>query len=165
MGQVKKLRKSTKYLLIIGLIKFILFVVKILPWTWTSYFCGQLGKLAYYVVNEERRKTISNLTIAYGDEKSKAEIVQMAKEVFENLGRSAAEAAIKLRMTDKEKYFRNVEVEGMEYAEQAFKKGKGVINVVPHIGCWEASSKAYTLLGFPAGAVAKPLKNEMLNNW
>ena len=70
-----------------------------------------------------------------------------------------------LRRTDKEKYFSNVEVVGMEHAERAFKRGKGVINIVPHIGCWEAASKAYTLLGFPAGAVAKPFKNQMLNNW
>jgi len=143
----------------------ILFTVKIFPWTWTSYFCAQLGWLAFYVVKEERRKTIQNLTIAYGTEKSKEEIYQMAKEVFINLGRSAAEAAIKLKLTDKEKYFSNVEVVGMEHAQEALKRGKGVINVVPHIGCWEAASKAYTLLGFPAGAVAKPLKNEMLNNW
>jgi KDO2-lipid IV(A) lauroyltransferase len=113
----------------------------------------------------ERLKTIRNLTIAYGGEKSEKEIEQMAKEVFMNLGRAAAEAAIKLKLTDKEKYFSNVEVVGMEHAEQAFKRGKGVINIVPHIGCWEAASKAYTLLGFPAGAVAKPFKNQMLNNW
>ena len=165
MGQLRKLRKSIKYVLIIGLIKAILFIVKIFPWTWTSYFCAQLGLLAFYLVKGERLKTIRNLTIAYGDEKSEKEIEQMAKEVFLNLGRAAAEAAIKLKLTDKEKYFSNVEVVGMEHAEQAFKRGKGVINIVPHIGCWEAASKAYTLLGFPAGAVAKPLHNQMINNW
>ena len=165
MGKLRKLRKSIKYVLIIGLIKAILFIVKIFPWTWTSYFCSQLGLLAYYLVKGERLKTIRNLTIAYGGEKSEKEIEQMAKEVFMNLGRAAAEAAIKLKLTDTKKYFSNVEVVGMEHAEQAFKRGKGVINIVPHIGCWEAASKAYTLLGFPAGAVAKPFKNQMLNNW
>ncbi len=165
MSMLKKLRKSIKYLLIIILIKSILLIVKIFPWAWTSYICGQMGKLAYYLIKEERIKTISNLTIAYGSKKNESEIKQMAKEVFENLGRAAAEAAIKLRITDKEKYFKNVEVVGLEHAQQAFQRGKGVLNIVPHIGCWEAASKAYQLLGFPAGAVAKPLKNEMLNHW
>jgi len=165
MGKIKKLRKSVKYLLIITFIKFILLIVKIFPWTWTSYFCAQLGKLAYYLVKGERLKTIRNLTVAYGSEKSKAEIKQMAKEVFENLGRSAAEAAFKMRLTNKEKYFSNLEVVGLEHAQEAFERGKGVLNIIPHMGCWEAASKAYQLLGFPAGAVAKPLKNEMLNNW
>ncbi len=164
MSRIKKLRKSIKYLLIIGLIKVILFIVKILPWRWTSYFCSRLGLLAFYLIKRERIKTINNLKIAYGSEKSETEIVKMAKEVFVNLGRSAAETAIKLTMTDKDKYFSNVEVIGMEHAEKAFQRNKGVINIVPHLGCWEAASKAYTLLGFKAGAVAKPLKNERLNN-
>lgn len=162
---MRKLRKSIKYLLIIGLIKFILLLVVILPWSWTSKFCAFLGFLSFYFVTGERNRSLKNLTIAYGGEKTDLEIRQMAKEVFVNLGRSAAEAAIKLRMTNKKRFFSNVEVEGMEHAEEAFRRGKGVINLVPHIGCWEAASKAYTLLGFPAGAVAKPLKNEMLNNW
>jgi len=165
MSQLKKLRKSIKYLLIIALIQFILFMVKIFPWPWTSFICGQMGKLAFYLVKGERLKTLKNLTIAYGAEKSESEIKQMAKEVFENLGRAAAEAAIKMKLTEKEKYFSNVEVVGLEHAQAAFNRGKGILNIVPHIGCWEAASKAYTLLGFPAGAVAKPFKNDMLNNW
>ncbi len=165
MGKAKKLRKSIKYLLIIGLIQGILFLVKILPWSWTSRFCALLGSLAYYLLKSERTKTVRNLTIAYGSEKSEAEIIKMAKEVFENLGRSAAEAAIKLKLTDKDKFFSNVEVVGIENAQKAFNRSKGVLIVIPHLGCWEAASKAYTLLGFQSGAVAKPLKNEMLNNW
>ena len=67
-------------------------------------------------------------------------------------------------MTDKEKYFSNVEVVGVENAVRAYESGNGVINIIPHLGCWEAASKAYALLGFSAGAIAKPLKNERLNN-
>lgn len=164
MGRLKKLTKSIKYSLIIGLIKFVLLLVQFMPWTWTSNFCALLGKLAFYLIKEERIKTINNLTIAYGHEKGETEIKHMAREVFENLGRAAAETAIKLELTDKKKYFSNVEVIGMEHAESAYKKGKGVINIIPHLGCWEAASKAYILLGFSAGAIAKPLKNKSLNN-
>ncbi len=165
MSKVKKLRKSIKYSLILGFIRLILLIVKILPWDWTSYFCEQLGITAFYLIKKERLKTIRNLTIAYDKEKSEAEIYHMAKEVYKNLGRSAAELAIKLDVDDKETFFKNVEVEGKEHADKAFARGKGIINIVPHLGCWEAASKAYTLLGFSAGAVAKPLKNERLNNW
>ena len=164
MGQLKKLRKSIKYLLIIGFIKLILFIVQIIPWKWTSNLCAQLGLLAFYSLKKERNKTIKNLTIAYGKEKSDSEIYEMAKEVSKNLGRAAAETAIKLGMTDKEKYFSNVEVVGVENAVRAYESGNGVINIIPHLGCWEAASKAYALLGFSAGAIAKPLKNERLNN-
>ncbi|MCK5703483.1 MAG: lysophospholipid acyltransferase family protein [Cyclobacteriaceae bacterium] len=165
MGQFKKLKNSLKYSSLLGLVKLILFIVQFIPWKWTSNLCAQLGKMAFYLVKKERIKTIENLTIAYGEEKNTAEIYEMAKEVFINLGRALAEASIKLNLTDKEKYFSNVEVVGIENARSAYQKGNGVINIIPHLGCWEAASKAYTLLGFSAGAVAKPLKNKKVNDW
>ncbi len=165
MGKWKKLRKSIKYSLILAGIRIVLFKVRIVPWKWTSYFCAQLGQMAFYFLKKERAKAINNLTIAYGAEKSNSEIRAMAREVFMNLGRSAAELAIKLNINDPEKYFSNVEVIGKEHAEKAYARGKGIINIVPHLGCWEALPKAITMLGFSAGAVVKNLKNEQLNNW
>ena len=96
MSKAKKLRKSIKYSLLIGLVKIVLAIVKITPWKFTSYLCEKLGILAFYLVKKERIKTINNLTIAYGNEKNPDEINQMAKEVFANLGRAAAELAIKI---------------------------------------------------------------------
>lgn len=165
MSNLKKLRKSIKYSLILVFIRFILLIVRILPWKWTSFFCAGLGGLVYYILRKERRKTIRNLTIAYGNEKSPVQIRKMARKVFINLGRAGAELAIKLNVNDPETYFSNVEVVGKEHAEKAYARGKGIINIVPHLGCWEALPKAYTMLGFSAGAVVKNLKNEQLNNW
>ena len=165
MGRKKNLKRSVKYSAIIGLINLLLFIVRILPWKWTSYFCGQLGIIAFYLVKKERRKTIKNLTIAYGEEKTEAEIYKMAREVFYNFGRGAAEIAVKFNISDKEKYFSNVELIGVEHVHKAFENGKGVINIAPHLGCWEALPKIFTILGFSIGAVVKSLKNEKLNNW
>lgn len=165
MGKAKELRKSIKYSLLIGFIQFVLLIVKIFPWKWTSYFCDRLGLLAFYLVKKERLKTISNLTIAYGKEKSQQEIFSMAKEVFINFGRAAAELAIKLNMDDKEKYFRNLEVVNKHYPEAAYSRGKGIINLVPHMGCWEALPRAFLLMGFEAGSVVQTLGNEKINDW
>ncbi len=165
MSKIKQILKSLKYSIIIGLIKFLLFIVKIIPWKWTSIFCGQLGILSFYIVKNERQCAIKTLTIAYGQEKSKDEIYQMAKELFYNLGRGVAEIAVKFTVKDKEKFFSNVEVVGLEHVQEAYDRGKGVINIIPHLGCWEGGPKAFTLLGFSAGAVAKNLSNERLNSW
>ena len=165
MSQIRQFRKSFKYSIIIGFIKVLLFVVKIMPWSWTSRICAHLGVLGFYVLKKERIKTIKNLTIAYGKERSDADIYKMAKEVFHNLGRGVAEIAIKSNVNDKEKYFRNVEVVGLEHVKDAYNRGKGVVNIIPHLGCWEGGPKAFTLLGFSAGAVAKNLSNEKLNSW
>lgn len=165
MGKLKKLRKSIKYSLILGLIRGVLLIVKVLPWKWTSLFCANLGSLAFFVVKKHRQITIDNLTMAYGKEKSEAEIFAMAKEVFRNFGRAAGELAVKMKVNDPDKFFSNVEVIGKEYPEAAYARGKGIINLVPHMGCWEALPRAYTLLGFAAGSVVQTPGNEKINQW
>lgn len=165
MSQLKKFRKKIKYSVIITAIDFLLFIVQVLPWKWTSIFCARLGVVSFYVLKNERTKTISNLTIAYGEEKSQDEIYLMARDVFYNLGRGVAELAIKIKNNDKGTYFSNVEIIGLEHIQKAVDRGKGIINIVPHLGCWEAAPKAFTLLGFSGGAVAKPLSNERLDDW
>ena len=165
MSEFRKLKKSIKYSLLIGFIRLMLFVVKILPWKWTSVFFDRLGLLAFYLVKKERQKTINNLTIAYGHEKNETEIHRMAKEVFTNFGRAAAELAIKLNMDDKEKYFRNLEVVNTQYPDAAYARGKGIINLVPHMGCWEALPRAFILMGYDSGTVVQTLRNEKINDW
>jgi KDO2-lipid IV(A) lauroyltransferase len=136
-----------------------------LPWKWTSLFCAKLGSLTFFILREERIKTINNLSLAYGKEKSESEIFAMAKEVFSNFGRASGELAIKMNLDDAEKFFSNVEVVGKEYPEAAYALGKGIINLVPHMGCWEALPRAYTLLGFAAGSVVQTLSNKKINDW
>ncbi len=164
MSRLRKIRKSIKYSLIVFFTKLLLGVLQIIPWSWSRALFARLGLLAYYVLGNERKKTLRHLRIAYGTEKTDRELKSMAKEVFINLGRSVAELAVKLRINDKERFFKNVKVTGEEHLKRALVRGKGIINIVPHLGCWEALAKAFILLGVPAGAVGKPLGNEKLND-
>jgi KDO2-lipid IV(A) lauroyltransferase len=165
MSKAREYRKSVKYFFIITLVRVVLGIVRFLPWKWTSVMCDRLGLLAFYIVKKERLKTIRNLTIAYGSEKTEKEINTMAKEVFINLGRAAAELAIKLYVDDAKRYFSNVEVVNQHYADAAYARGKGIINLVPHMGCWEGLPRAFVLMRYKAGSVAQTLNNEKINDW
>jgi KDO2-lipid IV(A) lauroyltransferase len=164
MGRFRKIRKSVKYSLIVAFINLILGLLQIIPWSWSRVIFARMGWLAYYVLQKERQKTLKHLKIAFGQEKSDAEIKTLARNVFINLGRSFAELAVKLRIHDKERFFKNIKVTGKEHLDNALERGKGIINIVPHIGCWEALAKAFTVMGIPAGAVGKPLSSEKLND-
>ncbi len=163
MGAFNKFRKRVKYFFLGLFIRLILLIVQIIPWRATTWLTGKLGAIAFILVKKEREKTIRNLTIAYGKEKSPEEIRQMAREVWINLGKSAGEFAIKIHITDKEKFFRNVEIIGLEHAEKALERGKGALFIVSHMGCWEAFSNAFMLLGMRAGAVGQKMNDEKLN--
>ena len=124
---------------------------------------GSLGTLAYRLLKEERLKTISNLTIAYGEEKSAAEIAAMAKEVWVNLGKSGVEFAIKMGQEKPEEFFKDLEVRGNEYLQEAYQKGRGILGLISHMGCWEGTAMGIPMLGLSAYAIGKRLGNEKLN--
>ena len=163
MSSYKKLRKNIKYSLLVAAIKFLLAVIRVLPRKVVMSLLGGLGALAFKLLKEERLKTISNLTIAYGAEKSAAEIAAMAKEVWVNLGKSGAEFAIKMGQEDPEEFFKDLEIRGNEYLQEAYQKGRGVLALIAHMGCWEGTAMGVPMLGYPAYAIGKKLGNEKLN--
>ena len=163
MSSFKKLRKNIKYTLLVAAIKVLLVVIRLLPRKAAMSLFGSLGTLAYRLLKEERLKTISNLTIAYGEEKSAAEIAAMAKEVWVNLGKSGVEFAIKMGQEKPEEFFKDLEVRGNEYLQEAYQKGRGILGLISHMGCWEGTAMGIPMLGLSAYAIGKRLGNEKLN--
>jgi KDO2-lipid IV(A) lauroyltransferase len=163
MSSFRTIRKKLKYSLLVAAIKILLVVVRILPRRATMALFGALGALAFRVLKKERIKAINNLTIAYGHEKSQKEIEAMAKEVFVNLGKSGAEFAIQVTQKKPEQFFRHLEVRGKEHLQEAYKKGKGILGLVCHMGCWECTALVLPMLGIPTYAIGKKLGNEQLN--
>ena len=56
-----------------------------------------------------------------------------------------------------------VEVEGMEYFEQAMERGKGVLALTGHIGNFELMHMATAANGFKLSVIVKRIKNETAN--
>ena len=153
MSDFKKSIKKIKYSLLVIIARILLVVIRLLPRTVAMKLLGSLGAVVFWVMKEERTKAISNLNIAYGQEKSQAEIHAMAKEVFVNLGKSGAEFAIKMSQNNPEKFFENLEVRGDEHLQEAIKKGKGILGLISHMGCWEGTALGLPMLGIPAYAI------------
>jgi KDO2-lipid IV(A) lauroyltransferase len=163
MTVFKKIRKDIKYSLLVTAIKVLLVVIRVLPRKVSMQMATGLGTLAFWLIKEERLKTISNLTVAYGEEKSATEIAAMAREVWVNLGKSGVEFAIKMGQDDPDDFFKDLEVRGIEYLQEAIQHGKGGLALISHMGCWEGTAMGVPTLGIPAYAIGKRLGNEKLN--
>jgi KDO2-lipid IV(A) lauroyltransferase len=163
MSFLKQIRKNIKYTLLVAAIKVLLVVIRLLPRRISMRIGAGLGALAFRLIKEERLKTINNLTVAYGKEKSAAEIAAMAREVWVNLGKSGVEFAIRMGQEDPEDFFRDLEVRGNEYLQEAYQKGKGIVGLISHMGCWEGTAMGIPMLGVTAYAIGKKLGNEKLN--
>ncbi len=163
MNNFRTTRKKIKYSLLVVFLRGVLIFIRFMPRKIAMKLFGSLGALAFYVMKQEREKTVNNLSIAYGEEKNRDEIRAMAREVWINLGKSGAEFAIKMGEDKPEGFFRNLEVIGNEYLQEAIKKGRGILGLISHMGCWEGTALGLPMLGIPAYAIGKRLGNEQLN--
>ena len=119
-------------------------------------FAGFLGRVWFVVDTRHRDVALQNLTHVFGAEKNTAKIRKMARQIFCNLILIIFEIAWFMRLKEKEfsKYFH---VHGLHYLKTAHKKGKGVLVLTGHMGNWELMSMAAKMLGYPMGAIYRPL--------
>jgi KDO2-lipid IV(A) lauroyltransferase len=120
-----------------------------------------LSILKYYLSPRDRRAVIGNLRKILPEPELK-KIHLYAKEVFVNFGKYLIEffRVSHLKKEDLGHYFK---IEGLEYVDEALKKGKGVIILSAHIGNWELGGIFMSLLGYPMFAVALPHRHPKVN--
>ncbi|UZR95017.1 lysophospholipid acyltransferase family protein [Chondrinema litorale] len=159
----KKLRKEIKYNVLFLLVKFLIWLSEIFPRNWVVSFYGTLGRLAYKFAKKSKRRTIKHLTMAFGKEKSKEEIHQMAAEVYENIGKNFADIVRLLSVKSLEKFEKVVDTEGEEHLEKAYKKGKGVICLTCHLGAFELTGTNVALRNYPTFVIGTRMKDPKLD--
>ncbi|MCB1154224.1 lysophospholipid acyltransferase family protein [bacterium] len=90
-------------------------------------------------------------------------------EQIEALGRACMEnfavavvTYIRWRKLDDQFYNERFEVEGAEYLDAAYAKGKGVLGIGGHLGAWELAMCKAGQLGYPVGLIGKTLNSPYL---
>lgn len=160
----KKIRRKIRYPLVYGAIRFMIFISQLVPRKWWLSFCGRLGNLAYYFASRSRKLTLKHLTLAYGSEKTEKEIQQLARDVFTMVGKNAGDIIRAFKIQDLESYNKFRVLKGLEHAEQAIAKGKGVIFIGGHCGAFEFIATELSFQGFKPLLIGSPMKDERLTN-
>jgi KDO2-lipid IV(A) lauroyltransferase len=117
--------------------------------------------LDFLLLRDAREKTIRHLRIAFGDCRRDEEIRQLAKKVFIQLGCNAAEAMRipQLIQAGLQNYIRFI---GKEHLDCAYARGKGVLCLTGHIGCWELFG-AFIASQYPLKVVGAALYDPRLD--
>ena len=116
-----------------------------------------IGPLAGY-----KKRAIESLTLIY-DDKSSAEISQIADQVLDNVGRtlienySSADFAKQIEQA-------TVQGDGLAALERAAADGTPVIFVTGHFGNHEASRQWLNAQGYRIGGLYRPMKNPYFND-
>ena len=121
--------------------------------------CGRgMGTALYYLLGRYRRVAIKNLTLVYGAEKTRAEIVGMARAVFQNFGETAVEF-VKLPQLNREQTEALAVVEGYEHLAAAMERKRGILMISGHFGNWEFMSRYITLQGYELNVVVRDARD------
>ena len=156
---VQKLRRYIVYICILSFRRILLW----LPFPLTLRLGGFLGGLAYRFFFGERAKTLANLTLAFGREKSEGELRHIAQGVFRNAGRSLVEVLCwpKLGLPYLQTH---VTIENPEAVLSAYEKGKGIIGLTAHFGNWEFMAAALAQrFKIPFSVIAREYSNPWTN--
>jgi len=121
----------------------------------------QLGKLMYYVDLKHRRVALENLHLAFGQEKSERQLLDIAKRTFQNLGMIAIEF-FRIPGMDVKTFKKRVKIEGLDEALKLLEKRKGLLLLLSHFGNWEMMGIISKVIGNSIAVIAKPVKK---NQW
>jgi KDO2-lipid IV(A) lauroyltransferase len=115
----------------LGLV-FFLAVIKILPRRFIYAFARGAAGLGYYIAGKKRKIALDNLNIAFGKEKTPAEIERIAKGCFHFLAKNGLEFLYLIQKPHLVK--QAVDLKGGENLDACLKRGKGVIILTAHFG-------------------------------
>lgn len=164
MSRSKQIRRTVRYKIVYLFVRFLIFMSNIFPRaSWLS-FCGALGRLAYRVATQTRTLTIRHLTMAFGKEKTQQELIELARNVFEAMGKNAGDilrSRTVRSLADLEKFLVTT---GLEHFEAAHQRGKGVIFLTCHLGAFDLQVTNMALRGLNPNIIGTPLKNKDLND-
>lgn len=121
------------------------------------YIGSILGRLAYYLAAKERSKTIANLRLAFGKEKSEAEIRCIARQVFENLGKNLIEL-INFPKINESNIDKLIENKGLHKIDKALAGKKGLVILPSHFGNWELLGAYLAVKGYRGPVIARRVR-------
>ncbi len=143
------------------LIRGLTYPFRLMPYSWIRA-CGRwMGTIAYYCMREYRKRALSNIALASDLVLTKEEMIQLAKQSFQNLAINCLEYPKLDSETDFSKVFL---CENPEKTVALNKQGYGIIYFCGHLSNWEVLFLDGTtrMTGI---AIGKSIKNKRLYNW
>jgi Kdo2-lipid IVA lauroyltransferase/acyltransferase len=163
MSRSKALRRSIRYSIVYGVVRFMIWFSNIIPRSVWLGICGVLGSIVYYFASDTRKRTLKHLSMAF-PEKGAEDVKTLAKRTFKMLGKNAGEILRTSHVKTLAELEKILVTHGYENFEQANKKGKGVIFLTCHLGAFDLQVTNMAMRGLNPNIIGTPLKDERLND-
>lgn len=130
------------------------FILCLIPLRISLAASAPLGTLAFYILGRYRRIALTNLEMAFGGEKSAAEIRRIARSVFRLLCKNAIEL-LNFPKLNSSNIDRFVAIKNIGRLDDALRKGRGAIILTGHFGNWELLAVTIRLKNYPGAVVGR----------
>ncbi len=141
-----------------GLLSLLYWLARPLPLACLRGFGRGLGNFVWYFVGYRRAVVLSNLSHAFGLEKSPAEIRVLGRAFYRHLGMTLMEFLAFPRFK-RENILQMVELQGKEHLQELVALGRGGLLVSGHFGNWELLGARVACEGVPISFIVKPQSN------
>lgn len=136
--------------------------LRTLSWDAACRIGEKLGALGYRPLGIRKRVVERQIAAAF-PELTHDEVIRLARESYEHLGRTFIETAL-LDSLGKEGLQQLVDtVEGWEEIDAVMARGKGAVMVTGHIGNWELAGAYVAARGVPLDAIARGMANPLFD--
>ncbi len=138
-------------------------IVKVMPASLLYGFARMIAAIGYCCVGKLRRIALESLSIAFGKEKTPAEIRQIARGCVVYMAKSAVEL---LYLMDHPALLKKrVAFEGEQHLKQALSAGKGVILVSAHFGNFPLMLIKFGLEGYTVSGIMRPMRDKRVEDF
>jgi Kdo2-lipid IVA lauroyltransferase/acyltransferase len=152
--------RKTFFLLKYCIFRILAFLLRLIPLRISYKIADVLGMLAVRFLGIRRETMLKNLRLAFGKEKTEAELLRIAEQSIQNLSKLVFEF---LRTPEASAHpKRYIEAPDVSPLMEAVKKKGGFIAIVSHFGNWEWLAIPIQKYGLHVHAVGRPLKNPYL---
>lgn len=154
-------RKLRRWLALL-LVKTLIMVTRILPRRAGLVLFSQAGAASFKLYKKDRERALENLALAFPGT-DPVIIRAMAKGSFAAMGRNALDA-LRLTYLKPEEVLELCTIDGEHHLKEAIERGRGVVGLTGHIGCWELMGGYVSAKGYRLNVIARDLHDERMND-
>jgi len=158
----KDLKKKIERTLVRWAFYLFSWLFRVMPYPVIKAMTGGLLAIVYFVLRRMRKAAMSTLQIAFGREKSLAELTKICKDCFYNAGRGAIEIGAFTERPSLIKETFSFEGNSRANLDAALAEGRGVIGISAHFGNFPLMLLYLAQMGYPTNAIIRPSRDEII---
>jgi KDO2-lipid IV(A) lauroyltransferase len=135
---------------------------RIVPRPVCLFLFGVTGSLLYTIPHADRERTRKHLGMIFGTRWNQKKIDATARSVYRELGKNMFDGFYIPRLSPAAIH-RIVKHDPLDAFREAYDRGKGVIAITAHTGCFEMLLHLFPVYGFRCFAIGRKLHDEKLD--